>query len=90
MGTVITAMLSLAARAEEESMMTGATVLDGNFLSDTPYPNVLIGPSFKSPAILEDNEVESEFIIDFGSPKTVHSVFLAVINYDSDYQSSIG
>ena len=49
----MTAMLFQVARAEEESMMTGATVVEDDgrvYSSVTPDPDVLIGPSFKSPA----------------------------------------
>ena len=78
----MTAMLFQVARAEEESMMTGATVVEDDgrvYSTKTPDPDVLIGPSFKSPAWY-NNDIVAEYTIDFGEPKTVHSVFLTSLN----------
>ena len=60
-------------------MMTGATIVKdyGKAISyQSPNPDVLIGPGFKSYAFSDDCCAMAEFTIDFGEPKTVHSIFL--------------
>lgn len=92
--TVLAAGLFQVARAEEESMMTGATIVKdyGKAISyQSPNPDVLIGPGFKSYAFSDDCCLMAEFTIDFGEPKTVHSIFLNDVakNFD-DEQETIG
>ena len=79
MSTVLAAALFQIARAEEESMMIGATIVKdfGKAISyQSPDPDVLIGPGFKSYAFSDQCCAMAEFTIDFGEPKTVHSIFL--------------
>lgn len=86
-------VLSQLCRAEEESILKNASVVDhGYFESESPEPQELIGDGFLS--LIEVSHLMPNppyFAIDFGAPnsKKVRSVFILNVDCSENLQSTI-
>lgn len=78
------AQLCWLAKAEEESILAGASVVDEGIFdaSETPQPGALIGENFKSLIMTDGSSAEVAIKIALKESATIHSIFL--INHTAD------